>query len=240
VFAAKNYILQWNNDIFFLVNLESSKVEADRLQEEVDNLVEHQLVFDHRVRVRYIGYETMIDGKLLNVLTNNPGSGRCPICHAKSAEMMDRTREFIPVPGSLVFGVSSLHFLLRVFEFYLNVGSNQTFKQWQCTAPFKDEQKANKAKMKLQARSRLGLILFDPRPGGAGNFHDGNSARRAFEKPEIFAEIVGVGVELIKKTYNIYLALASGLEIDSAKFKVIFGWKARKSFYFVQKYFFGN
>jgi hypothetical protein len=162
----------------------------------------------------------ILDGKILNVRTNNPESGRCPICHAKSAEMMDRTREFIPVPGSLLFKVSSLHFLLRVFEFFLNVGSNQTFKQWQCTALFKDEQKVNKAKMKLQARTSLGLILFDPRPGGAGNFHDGNSARRAFEKPEIFAEIVGVGVALIKKTYNIYLAMASGLEIDSAKFKV--------------------
>jgi hypothetical protein len=135
--------------------------------------------------------------------------------------MMDRTREFIPVPGSLLFRVSSLHFLLRVFEFFLNVGSNQTFKQWQCTAPFKDQQKANKAKMKAEARTSLGLILFDPRPGGAGNFHDGNSARRAFEKPEIFAQIVGVGVELIKKTYNIYLAMVSGLEIDSAKFKVL-------------------
>jgi hypothetical protein len=158
----------------FLNPTETTKIEQDRLQQEMDNLLEHELQFDHRIKVRYIMYETMIDGKILNVLTSNPGSGRCPICHATPTQMMDRNREFTPVPGALMFGVSSLHFLLRSFEFFLSVGSNQTFRQWHCTAPYKEEQKANKKKLQKAFDDELGLILFTPRPGGAGNFHDGN------------------------------------------------------------------
>ena len=47
-----------------------------------------------------------------------------------------------------------------------------------------------------------------------GNSNDGNTARRAFSNPEVFADITGVNVECIRRLHNILLSVSSGYNIN--------------------------
>ncbi|KAF0293014.1 hypothetical protein FJT64_009059 [Amphibalanus amphitrite] len=76
-----------------------------------------------------------------------------------------------------------------------------------------------KQAMQQQFRQRLGLIVDYPIPGGQGNTNDGNTSRRAFEVPQVFAEITGVSQDLIERLAVILTAINSTRkEIDPDKF----------------------
>jgi hypothetical protein len=64
----------------------------------------------------------------------------------------------------------------------------------------------------------LGLIVDQPRPGGAGSSNDGNTARRAFLEYERFANVLGLNVTLVKNFRTILLALNSQLPIKVEEF----------------------
>jgi hypothetical protein len=63
--------------------------EAERLKAEVDGLSPLILINSPRVTVSFKGLFTMIDGKVLNELTSNPASSRCPICHKTSRQVFN-------------------------------------------------------------------------------------------------------------------------------------------------------
>ncbi len=62
--------------------------EAERLKAEVDSLNSLILFNEPKISVNYKGLFTMIDGKVLNELTSNPASSRCPICHCTSRQVI--------------------------------------------------------------------------------------------------------------------------------------------------------
>jgi hypothetical protein len=73
----------------------------------------------------------MIDGKILSFCTGS-ASCKCPLCLASSKMMSKKGRKFqIKNPSNLGYGIATLHFLLRSFEFVLKIGFNQDFKRWQ-------------------------------------------------------------------------------------------------------------
>ena len=104
--------------------------ESARLQDEVSQLVPYILSEEPRVQVTFKGLFTMIDGKVLNELTNNPSSANCPICHKTSKQMSNQSTNFEPVEGSLAFGVSPLHFGIRSLELLYNIGYRQDTKKF--------------------------------------------------------------------------------------------------------------
>jgi hypothetical protein len=106
--------------------------EFNRLIDEVRNLQDYILPADPRVKIHYVGLFTMVDGKVLNVMTNNRSSKCCPICHAGPLLMSDpgaycEEKE----PEFLMFGCAPLHFLLRSMEFIFKIGFNKDFKCWE-------------------------------------------------------------------------------------------------------------
>ncbi len=68
--------------------------EAERLKAEVERLTSLILVNKPRITVIYKGLFTMIDGKVLNELTSNPASSRCPICHSTSRQVINFRKQF--------------------------------------------------------------------------------------------------------------------------------------------------
>ena len=51
-----------------------------------------------------------------------------------------------------------------------------------------------------------------------GNTNDGNTARRAFENAETFADIMGVAVDVIIRLRTILIAVCSCYELNSESF----------------------
>jgi len=164
---------------------ETIRNEAARLREEVKNLSDLVLIEEPKVTVSYKGLFTMVDGKVLNELTENPASTSCPICQKTSRQMCDPNEDFTPRPGTLQHGASILHFGIRTFELLCNIGYRQDIQKY--NVRLTPEEKATMAvrekQVKGQFREKLGLIVDQRKDGGAGNTTTGNVARKAFANP---------------------------------------------------------
>jgi len=157
------------------------KLEAERLKAEVDRLVPFILMEEPKVSVTYRGLFTMIDGKVLNELTQNPASSCCPICHKTSRQMSNPEGDFTPKPGTLEYGASILHFGIRAFEAICHIGYGQDVKKFgvRLTLDEKAKKVAREKLVKAEFQQKLGLIVDQSRDGGAGNTTTGNVARKA-------------------------------------------------------------
>lgn len=107
----------------------SIEAEIDMLQAlEID-------VGNINVRIHFSLFLTLIDGKVLNVITNTKSTQACPICHATPKQFNDlsnRSRStFIPEPKSLQYGLSPLHAWIRFFECCLHISYRLDIKTWQ-------------------------------------------------------------------------------------------------------------
>ena len=100
----------------------------------------------------------------------------------------------------------------------LNLGYKGDIKEFKALTP-KQKLLVQERKKKNQSvfRDKVSLTLDMPKAGFL-NTNDGNTARRAFAKPDIFAEITGVKVEVIIKLRTVLIALSSGLELNLDKF----------------------
>ena len=92
---------------------------------------------------------------------------------------------------------------------------NKTHKAY--SAEEKLSVQKNKEKIQKRFREELGLTVDVPKPG-FGTSNDGNTARKALNSPELFADIVGVKVELILRLRNILIVVNSGYEINIESF----------------------
>lgn len=67
---------------------------------------------------------TLIDGKVLNVITGTRSMQTCPICHATPKEFNDlsnTTKVFVSEPESLQYGIQPLHAWIKFFECCLHI-----------------------------------------------------------------------------------------------------------------------
>ena len=162
----------------------------------------------------------MFDGKVVNALTDTKSTQSCNICGCKPSEVnnLKLVRSKPVDEDALQYGISILHFWLRPFTYVLNLGYKGDIKKFKAETP---EQKLSvqerKKKIQSEFRDKLSLAVDMPK-AGSGNTNDGNTARRAFASPDIFAEITGVKVEVIMKLRTVLIAFSSGLELNLDKF----------------------
>ena len=134
------------------------------------------------------------------------------------SQVNDLERDFRPdsleVFSELCFSI--LHFTLRAFEHLIKVGAR--VKAGVREFPTYGEVKHAKidlaeAKIITLFKEKLNLDVNQPRDGGKGSSNDGNTARTAFDNPEIFSYITGISVELIKRfdiiRYWFFLSMSS-------------------------------
>ena len=161
------------------------RTEVERLQQEIQDLQPFLLPNHPSVSVSFKALMTMIDGKVLQEITNCPASSSCPICHKTYRQIAQPDGDFEPKEGTLEFGACILHFGLRSIDALFNMGYRQDIKVTRDR--LSDEEKEaigfRKALVKLQFREKLGLVIDQRRDGGAGNSTTGNVARKAFSHP---------------------------------------------------------
>ena len=60
---------------------------------------------------------------------------------------------------------------------------------------------------------RFGILHDMQKTGGSGTINDGNKARRAFKKPNLFSKITEVDLELINRIRVILILINSNFKI---------------------------
>lgn len=102
----------------------------------------------------------------------------------------------------------------------MHISYKLDIKKWQARS---EEEKLicarRKAKIQEILWDELGLKEDKPKPGGSGSTNDGNTARRTFQKPELFAECLGLNPTLIRNFSTILIAISCHLPIDPEKFE---------------------
>ena len=57
------------------------------------------------IKVVYNGFMTMLDGKVVKVLTDAPSYNTCPMCHYKQSEFDDPELTFNSIDDNIKFGL---------------------------------------------------------------------------------------------------------------------------------------
>ena len=80
---------------------------------------------------------TMIDGKVVNTLTETKSCKTCSMCGVTPKLMNNLEVKQLPVTD-LECGLSTLHFWIRIFEAILHIGYRLTVKKWKLLIRTKD------------------------------------------------------------------------------------------------------
>jgi len=200
--------------------------QKKNVEEQIDKLQSIQVAVDNvrSIRVHCSLFLTLIDGKVLNIITGTKSMQSCPVCHATPKLFNDLSNKqkgvFLPNPKSLVHGISPLHAWIRILECCLHISYRLDVKDWQIRSPEHKLLFAQRKKnIQTIIREKLGIIVDKPKAGGSGTTNDGNTARRAFEKPDILAEYLGLDCQLLCNFKTILIALSIQLPIDPTKFE---------------------
>ena len=121
----------------------------------------------------------------------------CAICHATPKTFNDLSNKeksiFLPNVNLLQHGISPLHAWIRLFELCLHIAYRLDVKVWQIKTKLqKDSFKTRKELIQTSLWEKFGLRVDIPKPGGSGTTNDGNTARRAFANPTLFARCLGL------------------------------------------------
>lgn len=174
------------------------------------------------VLVDYDLYLTMIDGKVLAVVTMTDSIHNCCICGATPKDfnsLSDISNRFKPNANTLHFGLSVLHLWIRSFEWMLHLSYRIFAKTWQMRGPkLRGELETRKADLQKRFLAEMSLRVDFPSSQGAGNTNNGPLARAAFGQPETLAKVLSIEEDLIKKISTILITLSCHLPIDEDKF----------------------
>lgn len=176
------------------------------------------------VTVVYEMHLTMIDGKVLSVITNTASTLRCWICKATSKQfnnLTDIKRRFKPEPGTLMHGMSVLHLWIRAFEHLLHLSYRRDFCEWQLRGTDR-KAKALQRKLELQTAflEKMNIRVAFPSTKGTGNSNNGNVCRVAFSDPDKLADILQLKEKnFVKRMRVILIALSCQLPLDEELFQ---------------------
>lgn len=195
----------------------------DDIQRQIDEMqpFKVQLSEDLLVTVRAQFHLTLIDGKCLAFLTGTPSMASCPLCQAKpsalNSEKAQQEGKFAIKNGADQYGVSPLHFAIRVLEGLLKLSYRLEKKKWRVGDAINGRKKAVQANIKAV----FAVIVDMPRDGGAGTSNTGSAARRLLSEPEKFAETLELDPQLVIDFRTIVIALNCQIDINPSKFQVV-------------------
>jgi len=135
------------------------------IQEEIKNLIPCKVILNDKqiIYVKFSLYLTVIDGKVLNALTNTKSFQACPICNATPKDFLMNKNfkyfQFVPILDNLKHGVSPLHSWIRFFEFVLHTGYKISVRKWRITSP-EDKILVSERKKYSDSEARMLEILL--------------------------------------------------------------------------------
>lgn len=126
---------------------------------------------------------TMIDVKSCNAITNNNYSQACYICKASNKEFNNIDKMLSLPTSNLEYGLSILHAWIKCYECILHLAYRLPLKKRIAKGECKVSVEITKRKIQEEFKKDCGLHIDKPKPG-AGNYNDGNTARRFFQNYE--------------------------------------------------------
>jgi len=200
---------------------ETTRTEIQKVEQDIENLRTTEIVLDHEksLTIYYTLIITMIDGKVINVLTDT-SSQKCFICQCNPKAMNDVENlcNFHINMENIKYGLSTLHAWIKFLECILHIAYKLSTPT---TSRLTQNQKLLVAERKKEIQNRLwnemGLKV-DRVVQGMGTSNTGNDARRFFKDPEMVLGITGVNVNLIKRFSTILTVISSGLDINFERF----------------------
>lgn len=202
---------------------QKTRNEVDHIQTQIDLLLSTVIeVNGKKIEVKHDMYLTMLDGKVIQGLTETPSSASCVICQATPSLMNDLEglKNRIEIEDNYKYGLSSLHAWIRLMECVIHIAYRLNFQKWSVRSEEdKIQLKEMKQRIQKEFKERTGLLIDYPKQG-AGNSNDGNTARRFVRDPNLTSEITGVDTTLIVRFGVILQTLACGVKIDTAKFQI--------------------
>ena len=194
----------------------STQKEWDRITEEIEALEIFE-VFEG-CKISFVGIPTLLDRKCVHCILKQGSCASCAFCFGKPLQLSNPNSIFILNRKALKFGFSSCHFRMRVFEFCLKTGYHQDFQMPTC--PKKSEfyalKLARKRCIQKELYEKLGVRVDFPNPNG-GNSNCGNTAKRCFDNPKIFAKVCGLPEDFVVKLKTLCDIASSSRPLDSAK-----------------------
>lgn len=175
-------------------------------------------------KVIHVGHTlicTMVNGKIVQVITNTSSASVCVVCKATPSQMnkLDLVLKKPVDLSTYQFGLQSLHCWIRFMECVLHISYRLSFKKW-IAREKEDKELLEKSKKQIQddIRKELGLSI-DFVKQGSRSTNDGNTAQKFFRNYEIIARITGFNEEILRRLYVILQTLSSVKEIDTLEFK---------------------
>ena len=127
--------------------------EKDYIESKIEEIehTTHSIALDNfefKIILKYDLQLTMLDGKAINAISNNPSTQTCNLCLSKPSQMNDidslLKRPVVNVE-TVKYGLSVLHCWIRFFEFILHLGYKLDIKKWMART---DEEKRSVEKRK--------------------------------------------------------------------------------------------
>lgn len=171
--------------------------------------------------IRFDLHCTMIDGKVVNYLTDQKSTNCCNVCGVgpKFVNNIPHVLKQKPMEDYYKFGFSILHCWIRFLEFMLHVSYNLDFKLWAArTEEHKNMKLRRKKEIQIALKKKLSLTV-DVVKQGVGTTNTGNVARIFFSEADTVADITGLDVQLLKRLHNILQLITCGKSIHNDKFK---------------------
>jgi len=156
--------------------------QKQAIENEIDKLQAFVIVSgSYHTIIHFSLYLTLIDGKVLNIITNTRSMQPCPICHTtpKNFNNLSNINSGIFISNSefLRCDISPLHAWIRFLDSCLHISYRLTIKKWQITGDENKKEMAN-CKSYIQKVMWQKFELRVDKAGGSGNTNDGNTAHR--------------------------------------------------------------
>lgn len=179
-----------------------TRIDED-LNRQIANLepIEVLTSTQQRIIVNFRLYQSQVDGKVFNILTNT-NSQSCPCCQAPRSELNRvenlGTDHFAPKGRGYDFCIQPLHALIKFLRLLVNVSYQlPEHVEGEVITDVQESRRNRKRIMQERFKSELGLRLDQPAPDGRGSTMDGNTSRRAFRDPEKLARILEIDRDLV-------------------------------------------
>ena len=168
----------------------------------------------------------MIDGKGRNAVSDNASSQTCFLCRGTPKTFNDLSNfpaKFATDENLLEqYGsVCNMHAWERSFDGLNSVSDKLPLDKWRITdAEEKKVVAARKDKRKRLMYEVFGLVVDTPRAGGSGTSNTGNTARRAFQNEEKYAEILGIDPVLVHRIHVLLIAINADVALNADSFRI--------------------
>lgn len=164
---------------------------------------------------------TNVDGKVIQKITKKTKSSQsCPICGLTPSQFksFNKLKKTLKIQNQyLLLGLTPMHTAIRIFEFFIRLGSKMTIKANTATPKTKQYIKEQEKLICELLKQELGINVNVPKTGGVGNSNTGNIAKTALRNYKTFGRIIGVNPILLKKIWVVLCLLNQPKALDVEK-----------------------